>query len=526
MADYHAVLLRTLDGLGQTTPQLRAKLYERARITIGKQLESAKPPMAAKAIATQKAHLEAAIASIESEYQGSEQGSAAAQPAPAPAANPQPTPAPPAVEPMSAPMPVSPSAGSQTAPASPAQGVQGTQIPQNLPSAAAESVAPAMPSFRNEEPVADLVPEFGGDPVGIPAAEDEYFEPSAAAQSGARSGRLSTIIMAVVGVIIIGGGATALWANRGSLSESYDQMVGGSGTMKVTSSGSQSGSGSNSSDASPIKNGNGLAASTTVEATNVEKYDQRLNSDGKEVAPAPILENNDNLPVGVEPSPVTTTRIVVPDNNGSRIGQPVVGNGTLTAATTPDTGNASSGPVIAQKGFLYEEGSARGKNTVDVGSVVWSVVQEAPGEGLPLEPAIRAKVEIGSRGLILLVTIKRNADAALPASHLIELVFSVPDDFVGGTIDKVQRFVFKESEEARGEALVGVPATIADGIFLIALNNLPQAVERNTQLMKGREWIDIPLGYRTGRRALITLEKGIPGDRVFNEVFAAWSTAG
>jgi len=68
MADYHAVLLRTLEGLGETTPQLRAKLYERARITIGKQLESSNPPMAAEAIATQKAHLEAAIASIESEY--------------------------------------------------------------------------------------------------------------------------------------------------------------------------------------------------------------------------------------------------------------------------------------------------------------------------------------------------------------------------------------------------------------------------------------------------------------------------
>ena len=53
----------------------------------------------------------------------------------------------------------------------------------------------------------------------------------------------------------------------------------------------------------------------------------------------------------------------------------------------------------------------------------------------------------------------------------------MPDDFSGGNIDKIQRFVFKEREEARGEALVGVPATIADGIFLIALNNLPEAVK-------------------------------------------------
>ena len=44
--------------------------------------------------------------------------------------------------------------------------------------------------------------------------------------------------------------------------------------------------------------------------------------------------------------------------------------------------------------------------------------------------------------------------------------------------------------------------------------------------MKGGEWIDIPLGYQTGRRALITLEKGVPGERVFNEVFSAWESAG
>ncbi len=69
MADYHAILKRTLDGLGDTTPQLRAKLFERARVTIERQLETANPPMSGEAIAAQKAHLEAAIASIENEFQ-------------------------------------------------------------------------------------------------------------------------------------------------------------------------------------------------------------------------------------------------------------------------------------------------------------------------------------------------------------------------------------------------------------------------------------------------------------------------
>ncbi len=520
MADYHAVLLRPLEGLGETTPQLRTKLYERARITIGKQLESSNPPMAAEAIATQKAHLEAAIASIESEYPTAESSSAAAPVIPV-VTEPAPTPAPPTA---TAPTPASALAAPQVTP----QVTQGTQIPRNLPSAAAATAVPPPPAYNDVAPIAEPLPTIQDETVEIPAAEEDFYEPAAGLPSEPRSGGFSTMIMVVVGLLIVGGGGTALWANRTSLSEAYDQIMSKSGNVEVVkTSAPVDGSPVKDADApdtSPGKSDDALASSTTVASTAVEKYDQRLNAEGKEVAPAPIPESSDTLPAGLEPSPVTTTRIVVPDSSGTSSEQPVVAQG--TPIQTPESSDADAGPVIAQKGFLYEEGSSRGKNTVDVGSVVWSVVQEAPGDNLPLEPAIRAKVEIGSRGLVLLVTIKRNADAALPASHLIELVFSVPDDFVGGTIDKVQRFVFKESEEARGEALVGVPATIADGIFLIALNNLPQAVERNTVLMKGREWIDIPLGYRTGRRALITLEKGVPGERVFEQVFAAWEKAG
>jgi len=35
-------------------------------------------------------------------------------------------------------------------------------------------------------------------------------------------------------------------------------------------------------------------------------------------------------------------------------------------------------------------------------------------------------------------------------------------------------------------------------------------------------WIDVPLGYTTGRRALVTLEKGALGNKVFKDAFADW----
>ena len=176
-----------------------------------------------------------------------------------------------------------------------------------------------------------------------------------------------------------------------------------------------------------------------------------------------------------------------------------------------------------QNAILYEEGSTAAENTVDAGRAVWSVIEEEPASGVAKEPAIRARIEIPGRDVVLIMKIKRNADKALPASHLIELVFAVPDDFSGGAVDQVSRFVLKQSEQGRGDGLVGVPARIADGIFLIALNNLEQARQQNESLMQSRDWIDIPLQYRTGRRALMTIEKGAAGSKVFEEVFEAWS---
>ena len=181
------------------------------------------------------------------------------------------------------------------------------------------------------------------------------------------------------------------------------------------------------------------------------------------------------------------------------------------------------GLPVAQNAILYEEGSTPAENSVDAGRVIWSVVQEEPATGQSPEPAIRARIEISPRNMVLLMTIKRNADKALPASHLIELVFAVPDDFAGGGISQINRFVLKQSEQGRGENLIGVPARVADGYFLIALNNLDEAKVKNENLLQTGYWFDIPMQYRTGRRALMTIEKGVAGASVFAEVFSAWT---
>ena len=132
---------------------------------------------------------------------------------------------------------------------------------------------------------------------------------------------------------------------------------------------------------------------------------------------------------------------------------------------------------------FYEERFNDTPGAQHQGNVRWSVVEEAPADGQPPEPAVRAIVQIPDSGVTMTMTIRRNADATLPASHVIEMMFDVPENFPGGEIANVQRLAFKPTEQDRGRPLIGVAGKISDGFFWIALNDLQQAVQDNLSLM-------------------------------------------
>ena len=68
MADFVAVLKKTLDGLSEATPQMREKVYEKARLTIAGKLAAMSPQPPAIVVGRQKRALEDAIAEIEKEF--------------------------------------------------------------------------------------------------------------------------------------------------------------------------------------------------------------------------------------------------------------------------------------------------------------------------------------------------------------------------------------------------------------------------------------------------------------------------
>lgn len=210
------------------------------------------------------------------------------------------------------------------------------------------------------------------------------------------------------------------------------------------------------------------------------------------------------------------------------IEQPKDASTPLTKPKIPDRvgqpSTTSEQPVapVAQRVVLYDEDPSDPKGKQYVGSVVWRTEPiKATGNAKP-DIAVRADIEIPDRKFKMTMSFRRNTDSSLPASHTAELTFILPPDFSGGGVSNVPGILMKSNEQARGTPLAGLAVKVTDGFFLVGLSNVDADRARNIQLLKERSWFDVPLVYSNQRRAIIAIEKGAPGERAFNEAFAAW----
>ncbi|MGX7703856.1 histidine kinase [Methylobacterium sp. Gmos1] len=177
--------------------------------------------------------------------------------------------------------------------------------------------------------------------------------------------------------------------------------------------------------------------------------------------------------------------------------------------------------AVAQRGTLYEENGPQGSAPkATQARVVWRLDAVNGGQGQPLQTVVRATVDVPDAGLSLAMVLRRNTDATLPASHILELTFAPTDP--NRTVRDVGLIQFKDDETGRGSPVSGLPVPVRDNLFLIGLSNLKADIERNTDLLLKRNWIDLPIRYANGNRAILTFEKGNAGEKVMREAFEQW----
>jgi hypothetical protein len=190
--------------------------------------------------------------------------------------------------------------------------------------------------------------------------------------------------------------------------------------------------------------------------------------------------------------------------------------------TAPGSRPGQQVPAVAQRVVLYEEDPTTPEGNRYVGSALWRTETVSPGPGLSPELAVRVDVEVPDRRLAMTMSIRRNTDKALPATHTVEIMFNLPADFAFGGVANVPGLLMKESEQQRGAPLSGLAVKVTNNFFLIGLSAVDADLQRNLTLLKERAWFDVPIVYNNGRRAILAIEKGNPGERVFNDAFATW----
>jgi hypothetical protein len=480
MADYYPLLARALDALPDRTPALRKAVYDRARNALISQLRSLDPPLSEADIDLERRALDAAIERLEVDHGG--------LPAPAnDAAQTAPTVEPvvePVVGPVSEPERREPDIP-EPSPPPPSEPPREPVLPPaqparfDVPVAASEPVDAAETEPR-EAPIAIAARRPGSGPSTAPEAPAELppepaveaipEDPDLAAADGG-AGRQRPRIEVV--------------PPRAGRSRVLRNVFVGSVLVVVI----------------------GLIA---VAAFLLRDRPQTLRPNGAETADTqqPEGETKFGDRVGGEATPAPKSAARAEGGTAPR----------------PSPAPSDATVAVAQRAELIEEasGTENAQPTTTPGRVTWRLDSVNGEQGQPLQSAVVATVTIPDAGLTLVMTIQRNLDATLPASHTVSLAFSQTGSGSARTVQDVGLLQAKDEQNARGSPVSGLPVRVRDNLFLIGLSSLPNDVERNTDLLLHRNWFDLALRYTSGRRAVLTFEKGTAGAQVMQNAFESW----
>lgn len=338
---------------------------------------------------------------------------------------------------------------------------------------------------------------------------EENADPSAfdATETERRSGAGLTIFLIVFALLLVGAGGAGFWAWR----EGYvdlDQMFGRAEPV-VTQSADIPTPTTPTLDAPAAPDtttgpGNTATTTTTEPTTAIEGID---------------------LDDRLEPTPDTVTptgtETVLPSLSGGENKTEERLSGAETSISAANDPANSVDPAVldgSQSLLLEASGDGRTGAVPFSGTVEWSKGEDELGL-----PTLVGEASIPARNLNVVLTIRKNSDPSLPASHLMEVNFNVNDTFVGGSISSLPGVLLKNEELVPGTPLVGASARVMGNSFLFALSASPDDQTANSTLLEQRRWLDLAIVYGTGRNAILTLEKDQVAQSLFTEVFSAWA---
>lgn len=178
-------------------------------------------------------------------------------------------------------------------------------------------------------------------------------------------------------------------------------------------------------------------------------------------------------------------------------------------------------PLARRAALLIEAPEEKSKVKTFVGSVLWRTENVSGGTDEPLRSAVKAEIDVPEEKLQATVAIQKNFDGTLPASHTVKVAFALGPGSSLGAIKQIDGLQMRQEDRPIGEQLKGAVVPITENAFLIGLAQ-GDAEAANLELMRSREWLDIPIVLGNGRAAKLTFEKGPDGQRALDEAMASW----
>ena len=181
---------------------------------------------------------------------------------------------------------------------------------------------------------------------------------------------------------------------------------------------------------------------------------------------------------------------------------------------------AQSVPIAYRAALLIQAPSEPGGVKTYVGAVIWRRDSVNSGPNQQLTPVIRADIDVPDAGLKASMTIEKNDDATLSASHTITIRFDPAANSIVGKIRAINVPEMRRDDAPRGAPLQGMEVDVAPNLFLVGLDSA--SATQNVEMIRNMAWFDVPMSLADGRIAKVTFEKGAVGTQIIADVFDAW----
>jgi hypothetical protein len=239
-----------------------------------------------------------------------------------------------------------------------------------------------------------------------------------------------------------------------------------------------------------------------------------------EAAEAPPPQPQAKIAERVEAAPATQPAPAAPASGPK--GDQASAPGAAPASPAAETQNppAAPAPSAGRAAMLVASADNPQKPVVSLGSTVWSLIPAAPGQ--PASVAVKAEADIPDLKMHATMTLRKNTDPTLQATHTIDLKFSFAEGAPITGFKDVGLPQMRKEDSTAAEALTSVKVKISDVYFLIALAKGDSDTARNLDLMQTRAWFDFPLLLNDDRIAKVVFQKSPEGEAMLEKAFEAW----